>query len=322
MLTKHPFYRVVVLLLAFAILAPSIGFAKGSGGSVHVKGYTRKDGTYVAPHYRSAPDGTKSNNWSTKGNVNPYTGKAGTKSADTPPADTPPATDTPTPPKVSSKPKSSPRTTPAIEKATIPKGDTLEGRVVGVTDGDTLTLLVDKTQYKIRLQGIDAPEKNQPFGNQSKKALSEKVFQKTVKVLSQGQDKYGRTLGIVYADGCVNTAMVKEGLAWHYKQYSGSKTLATAEEKAREVKTGLWADANPIAPWDWRHKPKPLAESAPSEQPAPAVAPEGKGQETEKQFWITSSSGKRHNSSCRYYENSKGHHCGPNDGVACKICGG
>ncbi len=71
--------RVVVLLLAFAILAPSIGFAKGSGGSVHVKGYYRSNGTYVAPHYRSAPDGNFYNNWSTKGNVNPYTGKPGTR---------------------------------------------------------------------------------------------------------------------------------------------------------------------------------------------------------------------------------------------------
>jgi len=306
----RPLARVLTLLLAFAVLAPTTTIAakKSSGGTVHVKGYYRKDGTYVQPHTRSAP-GSKSS-----------------YAADPSPR-LDPLTD---PPYVAKKPVAE---TPAV-KPTIAKGEKVEGKVVGVTDGDTLTLLVDKTQYKIRLQGIDAPESAQPFGTQAKKALSDKVFGKTVKVLSQGADKYGRTLGVVYADGCVNTAMVKEGFAWHYKQYVDNNTLAKAEEEARAAKAGLWADAKPVAPWDWRHK-KPEKASAENEDPfaaepfgqpaesKPAQKPEQKQEQTvEKKYWMTNSSSKRHNSGCRYFENSKGHYCGPNDGIPCKICGG
>jgi len=291
------------------LLAPAIGLAKGkktdSDGTVHVSGYYRKDGTYVHPYTRRAP-GTASQ-------------------SDTPPPDAK-TSDSTTSPSQQTPSEYTPDTT---DQAPPPKtGEKIEGKVVRVVDGDTLVLLADKTQYKIRLDGIDAPEKDQPFGNQSKKALSDKVYGKTVRMLSRGQDKYGRTLGIIYADGCVNTAMVREGWAWHYKEYSDNKTLAKAEEEARAAKAGLWADAHPIAPWDWRHKPdvrkqaEPVAESESPGQPASEAAPEVKGQETEKKFWMTNSSGKRHNSSCRYYHNSKGHPCGPNDGIPCKICGG
>jgi hypothetical protein len=158
-------------------------------------------------------------------------------------------------------------------------------------------------------------------------------------VLSQGSDKYGRTLGIIYFDGCVNTAMVQEGWAWHYKEYSHNKTLANAEEKSRAAKAGLWADAKPIAPWDWRHnKPArgetkeqtgdsfsdeaPAASRESNQGPSRETTPEVKGQETEKKFWMTNSSSKRHNSGCRYFENSNGRYCGPHDGIPCKICGG
>jgi micrococcal nuclease len=188
---------------------------------------------------------------------------------------------------------------------------TLTGKVVGVTDGDTLTLLVEKTQYKIRLSGIDAPESRQPFGSRAKQSLSGKVFGKTVRVLSEGQDKYGRTLGTVEVDGRnVNVEMVKEGFAWHYKQYSKSKTLAAAEVEARKAKAGLWADPNPIPPWEWRHKEKENRQGAAADPPA------------DGQHWLTESSGVRHNSGCRYYQSSKGRPCGLDEGRACKVCGG
>ena len=129
----------------------------------------------------------------------------------------------------------------------------LTGKVVGVTDGDSLTLLVDQTQYKIRLIGIDAPEKNQPYGNRAKQELSAKVFGKEVRVVSKGQDKYRRTLGVVEIEGRdVNLEMVKEGWAWSYR----SKPYAEAEQEARKARVGLWADPNPIPPWEWRTRSK------------------------------------------------------------------
>ena len=102
---------------------------------------------------------------------------------------------------------------------TLPRSTnkTVAGKVVGITDGDTLTLLVAEKQYRIRLAGIDCPEKGQPFGTKAMQALSNKVFGKTVTMLSMGKDRYGRILGVVFSDGCVNAELVREGLAWHYK---------------------------------------------------------------------------------------------------------
>jgi endonuclease YncB( thermonuclease family) len=127
-------------------------------------------------------------------------------------------------------------------------------RVVGVHDGDTITGLDDsKTQYKIRLDAIDAPELGQPFGQASKKALSEKVFGKDVVVIAKTKDRYGRTVGHVMIDGRdVNLEMLEEGMAWHYKKYDHNKRLAETEDHARAAKKGLWHDATPIAPWEWR----------------------------------------------------------------------
>ncbi|MCB5223868.1 MAG: thermonuclease family protein [Candidatus Cloacimonadaceae bacterium] len=135
-----------------------------------------------------------------------------------------------------------------------PSGDQLKGRVVKVQDGDTITLLVGSTQHKIRLQGIDCPEKGQPFGTVSTKFTSDSVFGKTVTVEWEEKDRYGRVLGDVIYDGkkSLSEELVKAGLAWHYKQYSKDPVLAALEIKARTTKKGLWADKNPIPPWEWR----------------------------------------------------------------------
>jgi len=127
-------------------------------------------------------------------------------------------------------------------------------RVVGVHDGDTITGLDDsKTQFKIRLDAIDAPELGQPFGQASKKALSEKVFGRNVVVIAKTKDKYGRTVGHVMIDGRdVNLEMLEEGMAWHYKHYDHNARLAMAEEEARAAKKGLWVDGDAVPPWDWR----------------------------------------------------------------------
>lgn len=138
--------------------------------------------------------------------------------------------------------------------------DTLQGRVVGITDGDTVIVL-DKsnTQLKIRLMGIDAPEKKQAFGNKSKEHLSDLIFNKQVTVEYYKKDKYGRTIGRITLAGVdVNLEQIKSGLAWHYKKYQKEQALedrfkyAQAEEYADNNKIGLWIDADPTPPWEYR----------------------------------------------------------------------
>ena len=132
----------------------------------------------------------------------------------------------------------------------------IHGKVVGITDGDTITVLdTYQTQYKIRLAEIDTPEKKQAFGSKCKQILSDKIFGKQVEVGWNTEDRYKRIIGFVsLGDRNINREMVAEGYAWHYKQYSKSKELDAVEEEARRNKLGLWADKNPIAPWEYRKK--------------------------------------------------------------------
>lgn len=136
----------------------------------------------------------------------------------------------------------------------------LNGRVVGITDGDTFTLLdSSKNQIRIRFHGIDCPEKGQPFSKECKKYLSELIYLKKVSILSSGTDRYGRTLGMVYLGNiCINEQMLAMGMAWHYKQYDSRLAWAGLEEKARRQRLGLWKDDHPVPPWEWRKlKKKP-----------------------------------------------------------------
>ena len=134
----------------------------------------------------------------------------------------------------------------------------LVGKVVGVSDGDTITVLVDKKPLKIRLEGIDAPEAKQSFGNRSKQALSDLVFGKQVRVKKTGEDRYGRSLGLVSRDGIdINAKMIQDGWAWHYKKYNHDSKLADLELHARSARRGLWTEPNPLAPWDFRDRQKP-----------------------------------------------------------------
>ncbi len=134
-------------------------------------------------------------------------------------------------------------------------GEMLEGRVVGVHDGDTVTLLMaGNRQIKVRLAQIDAPELDQAFGQQSKQSLSAMVFNKTIKVEKETKDKYGRTVGTLFVEGIdSNKEQIKLGMAWVYRKYLHDQSLLSLEEAARQAKVGLWADANPMAPWDYRH---------------------------------------------------------------------
>ena len=137
----------------------------------------------------------------------------------------------------------------------------LTGKVIGVLDGDTIEVLdSSKHPHRIRLTGIDAPEKAQAFGQRSKEYLSGLVFGKQVEVQGGKTDKYGRTVGKVTVNGAdANLAQVAAGFAWHYKEYASEQTpsdralYAGAEEGARTARAGLWRDPRPMAPWTWRH---------------------------------------------------------------------
>lgn len=131
----------------------------------------------------------------------------------------------------------------------------IEGRVVGVHDGDTLTLLVaGNQQIKVRLAQIDAPESDQAFGQKSRQALAEMVFNKSVLVEMETVDKYGRTVGTVFVGGMdVNKNQVARGMAWVYRKYAHDKALVQIEDNARQARAGLWADPNPVPPWEYRH---------------------------------------------------------------------
>jgi endonuclease YncB( thermonuclease family) len=140
-------------------------------------------------------------------------------------------------------------------------GEILEGRVVGVHDGDTVTLLMaGNRQIKVRLAQIDAPETTQAFGQRSQQSLSEMVFNKTITVEKETTDKYGRTVGTLFFEGVdANKEQVKRGMAWVYRHYLHDQSLLPLEDAARQTKMGLWADTNPMAPWDYRHGGKKKA---------------------------------------------------------------
>ena len=143
--------------------------------------------------------------------------------------------------------------------------ETLLGKVINVADGDTITVLDDtNTQHKIRLAGIDAPEKRQAFGNVSRLNLAEQVAGQSVAVEWVKVDKYRRKLGKVLLGGLdSNLVQIKSGMAWHYKQYQreqapvDQQSYAAAEIEARAAKLGLWRDLEQVPPWDFRHKGKP-----------------------------------------------------------------
>lgn len=133
-------------------------------------------------------------------------------------------------------------------------GPTYTGKVVTVSDGDTIRVMHQGGQLKIRLAEIDAPEKSQAYGMRSKQSLSDMVYGKEVRVVQQDQDRYGRIVGRVYQGSIdVNAEQVKRGMAWVYVRYANDPTLFPMERAARSARRGLWADPHPQAPWDYRH---------------------------------------------------------------------
>ena len=156
------------------------------------------------------------------------------------------------------------------------QAETLSGLVIGISDGDTVTVLdAGKESYRVRLAGIDAPEKKQPFGERSKQALSDLVFGKPVEVEWYKRDRYGRIIGKILVarpgnacagDRCPKTldaclSQIEAGLAWHYKKGANEQTsedrvrYSQAEDTARAKHLGLWSDRDPVPPWEWRKSP-------------------------------------------------------------------
>lgn len=161
-------------------------------------------------------------------------------------------------------PESTPE--PQIQQQPAPAQEPpgFSARVISIHDGDTISVINDtKQQIKIRLATIDAPEYNQRFGRESRKNLSDLVFKKEVRVIPQYLDQYGRTIAIVMVgDLDVNAEQIREGFAWHYKQHQRDQSeenrrfYAEAEDAARNQKVGLWGDADPQPPWDYRKEEK------------------------------------------------------------------
>lgn len=129
------------------------------------------------------------------------------------------------------------------------------GPVVAILDGDTIDVLIDRQPVRVRLAQIDAPEKRHAFGTRSRQALSALVFRQSVTVADAGRDRYGRVLGTVYVSRVnVNAEMVRQGMAWVYRQYATDRSLFELEDEARAGRRGLWADPSPVPPWQFRRQ--------------------------------------------------------------------
>lgn len=135
-----------------------------------------------------------------------------------------------------------------------PVSELLTGKVISVADGDTITILTDSNEkIKIRLEGIDAPERGQDFGSKSRQHLNELCYGKTVQVEKKGVDQYGRLLGVVYVGNLnLNEEQIRSGLAWYYRQYVDDPRLDLLEQTARQEKLNIWSVKNPLAPWEFR----------------------------------------------------------------------
>ena len=131
---------------------------------------------------------------------------------------------------------------------------TIAGEVVGIADGDTLTVLAGRQEIRVRLSEIDAPERRQAFGTVARQHLAKLCFRKQAVVKAESTDRYGRVVGRVACAGVdANAAMVRAGLAWAYTRYMRDPRIAILEREARAARRGLWRDPAPIPPWAFRH---------------------------------------------------------------------
>jgi micrococcal nuclease len=126
--------------------------------------------------------------------------------------------------------------------------------VIGIIDGDTFDMMQGGKKIRVRMFGIDAPERKQDYYQKSKETLSSLIFQKRVRLKSKGRDRYRRELAEVYVgEKWINYEMVYAGMAWHFTRYSKDSRIANAEKEARASKRGLWS-MKAVAPWEFRRK--------------------------------------------------------------------
>lgn len=185
-------------------------------------------------------------------------------------------------------------------------------RVVGITDGDTVRVLAPgNIALKVRLNGIDAPEKSQAFGEKSRQWLAAQVFNRDVTLVPEGRDRYGRTLGTLKIGGKdINLLSVRSGWAWWYRQYArGRLDLSAAEKNARDARRGLWSQGTPVAPWDYRRTPKaakPLtpAKTTPRRRTETKRVP-SKSTARDKAVYITETGHRYHSAGCGSLWHSK-----------------
>lgn len=190
---------------------------------------------------------------------------------------------------------------PALASLLLASGvchsEEFKGKVVGVTDGDTIEVMRQGAPERVRLAGIDCPEYGQPYGSQAKQMTTILAFGEEVTVKTQGKDKYGRTLGeVILPDGrSLNRKLVQEGLAWWYRQHSSDAGLQEAETEARRRRLGLWNDPNAVAPWDWRHGLTSSNQAVTNETGTSQAA-----QSVEEIVYVTRTGAKYHRAGCRY----------------------
>lgn len=126
-------------------------------------------------------------------------------------------------------------------------------KVIGIIDGDTYDILKNNKSERIRVDGIDAPEKGMPFYKVSKKHLSNLIYSKYIRIDFEKKDRYGRWVAKGYIDDSdISEEMIKAGMAWHFKKYSDNEILSNLEIKARNLKLGLWQETTPVEPWEVR----------------------------------------------------------------------
>lgn len=203
--------------------------------------------------------------------------------------------------------------------ASAPLANVLTAQVTAVSDGDTLIVRDGaNTEHRIRLQGIDAPEGEQPFSDESEQGLREKLLGETVRIEWRERDRYGRTLGHAYVGGrYINREMIADGWAWHYAYYWPNDEFAQAERDARAARRGLWADERPVAPWDFRRNPQlyskaqtngrePAGEAIIAPPPVTSTHPVGARGEasTESTVYVTRTGTKYHSAGCRHLRKS------------------
>lgn len=137
--------------------------------------------------------------------------------------------------------------------ANLALADEFNVKVIAVLDGDTIMVLRDGAKVKIRMANIDAPEKDQAFGMQSRQSLLEMVLKKQVHINSQAVDQYGRVVGLVSLDGrSINEEQVRRGMAWEYSHFHSDRGYIALQSEAQQARRGLWGQSSPLAPWQWR----------------------------------------------------------------------